>query len=235
MDFDLDKTKASLTDEKIDFYIQLLKKRLPRKATAYNAPFRFAHKIPFDRLSDEQKETYFRDYTAEVCKFLLLPKSIHILFVNTMKEPGKYVFFDGLHHIQIRPGLATGAVYWAVLAHEITHYYLYTHQISLPDTLSNEYLTEIAAVYLGFGFQMLDGYRAKIVEKDALNQRGESVGYVNRDTILRAIIATAKTRKQQPYHIIEQFDSENKTWARRRLHESIKEYEAFKQKREAGS
>ena len=46
----------------------------------------------------------------------------------------------------------------AIMAHECTHCFLTNHGISLPLTLDNETLTDVAAVYLGFGPVLRAGY-----------------------------------------------------------------------------
>lgn len=45
----------------------------------------------------------------------------------------------------------------AILAHEITHEYLYFNNISFSNKYENEILTDIAAIFLGFGKLMLNG------------------------------------------------------------------------------
>jgi len=45
----------------------------------------------------------------------------------------------------------------AILAHEITHEYLYVNNISFSNKYENEILTDIAAIFLGFGKLMLNG------------------------------------------------------------------------------
>lgn len=45
----------------------------------------------------------------------------------------------------------------AILAHEITHEYLYINNISFSNKYENEILTDIAAIFLGFGKLMLNG------------------------------------------------------------------------------
>jgi len=45
----------------------------------------------------------------------------------------------------------------AILAHEITHEYLYINNISFSNKYENEILTDIAAMFLGFGKLMLNG------------------------------------------------------------------------------
>ena len=46
----------------------------------------------------------------------------------------------------------------AVLIHECMHYYLGCRGIYLQDTTSNEYLTDIATLYMGFGDYINRGY-----------------------------------------------------------------------------
>ncbi len=45
----------------------------------------------------------------------------------------------------------------AILAHEITHEYLYVSNVSFSNKYENEILTDIAAIFLGFGKLMLNG------------------------------------------------------------------------------
>jgi len=45
----------------------------------------------------------------------------------------------------------------AILAHEITHEYLYINNISFSNRYENEILTDIAAIFFGFGKLMLNG------------------------------------------------------------------------------
>lgn len=47
----------------------------------------------------------------------------------------------------------------SILAHEISHYLLYLRNIKIEDTAKNEILTDVCAVYLGFGKYMLEGYK----------------------------------------------------------------------------
>ncbi len=49
----------------------------------------------------------------------------------------------------------------SILIHESTHYFLLSNGIKLKDRELNEYLTDIASVYLGFGKIMLEGYKQK--------------------------------------------------------------------------
>lgn len=46
----------------------------------------------------------------------------------------------------------------AIMAHELTHHFLFSNKISYPDNRENERLTDFAAVFLGFGKLILNGY-----------------------------------------------------------------------------
>lgn len=68
----------------------------------------------------------------------------------------------------------------AVLAHEVMHLYLYYHGIHIRDTLSNEVLTDTAAVYFGFGEYLYRGY--KIIETH-LAFSYHKVGYIRPEDV----------------------------------------------------
>lgn len=87
----------------------------------------------------------------------------------------------------------------AVLAHEITHNYLYHHFISPPDNIDNEILTDLAAVYLGFGTIMLRGY----APSDALTCR---LGYVDISTLRSAFVNSFYLRNWRYEDVINKFE-----------------------------
>ena len=47
----------------------------------------------------------------------------------------------------------------AIIAHENVHNFMYEHSIKYDNTLDNEKLTDLLAVYLGFGHLLYSGYR----------------------------------------------------------------------------
>lgn len=63
----------------------------------------------------------------------------------------------------------------AVLAHEVMHLYLYYKGIQIRDSLSNEVLTDTAAVYFGFGEYLYKGYQ--VIETN-LAFSYHKVGYI---------------------------------------------------------
>jgi hypothetical protein len=84
----------------------------------------------------------------------------------------------------------------AIMAHECTHNYIAIHKIAL-NQIENEILTDILAIYLGFGFLLLRGYE----------NFGLSIGYVTIRTIKNAIFCTMKRRKWPQREIASNFDS----------------------------
>jgi hypothetical protein len=62
----------------------------------------------------------------------------------------------------------------AILAHEITHVFLYRARLFFPNTHDNEILTDTASVYLGVGWLGLNAYR--LTETKQINSSGQ--GYI---------------------------------------------------------
>ena len=92
----------------------------------------------------------------------------------------------------------------AVLAHEYTHNYLHHRQILKTDQLENEYLTDTAAVYLGFGEVLLKGYEpfswfAGIERRGYQNYhitQTMRIGYIEPHNIRFALAHAAKLRNE---------------------------------------
>lgn len=70
----------------------------------------------------------------------------------------------------------------SILAHEISHYFLYSRNIKLDDVLENEILTDVCAIYLGFGSFMIDGYEKKITHYDN-SILTSKIGYIDKRDI----------------------------------------------------
>lgn len=91
----------------------------------------------------------------------------------------------------------------AIICHEITHHYLFGRNVRLSDTDENERLTDLAAVYLGFGLYMLLGYKPYKVDRTSTNGSAGtvtktisySVGYLKPEQIGYAIKKTNQLRK----------------------------------------
>ena len=86
-----------------------------------------------------------------------------------------------------------------VLAHEICHKYLYSHGFYLEDTNTNEYCTDLATIFVGFGLLTINGcyeeYTTTNINWDGsttITTHTYSTGYLTPQTYLTAHIAVCK-------------------------------------------
>ena len=86
----------------------------------------------------------------------------------------------------------------AVLAHEVTHNYLYHHQITAPEEIDSEELTDLATIFLGFGSIILHGYEPS----SAISCR---LGYIDVSTIRRALLQAYLLRDWKVNDIVREF------------------------------
>ena len=86
----------------------------------------------------------------------------------------------------------------SVLAHEVTHNYLYHHQVTAPEQFDSEIMTDLAAVYLGFGSTILHGYASS----SAISCK---LGYIDVSTIRSAILQAYSLREWSVKEIVREF------------------------------
>ena len=86
-----------------------------------------------------------------------------------------------------------------VMAHEICHKYLYYHKLYLDDTNANEYCTDLATFFVGFGLLTINGcyeqYKTTIQNTDGSSTTTThtySTGYLTPQNYLTAHIAVCK-------------------------------------------
>ncbi len=123
----------------------------------------------------------------------------------------------------------------AILAHEITHAFLFHHKIHLEEELKNEMLTDIAAVYIGFGNILIAGYQAYFPGQDKKNKKHKIdpylhnyIGYVDVPTIRNAIVFIAESRKQNPLLVIEGIEYwHTRFFVRAHLNKTVKDYKRY--------
>ena len=121
----------------------------------------------------------------KIADFLNLPNIIHVNIVNLLTGIAGEISPSSDNDITINLGKRSLKIKHAVLgilAHELTHQYLFNHGIDLrhKSVLDNELLTDIAAIYLGLGNLILNGHRN---EKKVLRNKQEitykmKIGYV---------------------------------------------------------
>lgn len=102
----------------------------------------------------------------EIARFLRLRQRIHVNIDNLPHKVGGNIALTSDYDITINVEyslLKIADSVLAVLAHELTHLYLFNHTIDLSkkSVLDNELLTDIAAIYLGLGKLILNGHRTE--------------------------------------------------------------------------
>ena len=80
----------------------------------------------------------------------------------------------------------------ATLCHEISHAWLDDKSIALTKTSENEILTDITAIYLGFGKLLLNGNWVKM--KTETIERSLSLGYLNKQDLCFVYVAISVMR-----------------------------------------
>jgi hypothetical protein len=81
-------------------------------------------------------------------------------YSSDSENPG-FITYDGPHRSRIKIGFInkhSPYVMGAILAHELTHHFLFNKNIGYPDVTENERFTDFATVYLGLGKLTLNGY-----------------------------------------------------------------------------
>ncbi len=183
--------------------LSYLKEALPAKPTKKN--YQITNKMLFIEgiITERNLQEKLQQVADKMRDHLLIEKYIKILTIPTV-EAGKFERIDDLNCIYINNSLDLQSYKQkvAILAHEMSHFYLiYQHNIYFADKNENELLTEINAIFIGFGFLLLEGYETfKSTRKN--KQFMTKVGYIDIRTCKRTIVQTAYIRKQNPTWIL---------------------------------
>lgn len=116
------------------------------------------------------------------------------------KEPPGLIHYDGPSRSIIRICITnkhSPLIMGAILAHELSHYYLFNRGICLPDEDENERFTDLATCYLGFGKLTLNGYDPiswKIKGKDGEITYTYRVGYLTSNEMAVILYRICKFR-----------------------------------------
>ena len=103
-----------------------------------------------------------------------------------------------------------------ILAHEITHHFLYQHNIRKPTENENEIFTDITAAYLGFGHILYPAYKVISYNTDWKEKEGKSysyvtherkIGYITPETIMKVVSITCEMKNWNPKELINNFES----------------------------
>jgi hypothetical protein len=193
------------TIEKDDIikFITILKEKLPNKPTKNN--YQLTHKMINAEYNITQNIQEKLQQISDIMReHLQINEPIKIITISNV-DAGKFEMIDNLNCIFINNDISKQDFFQkvAILAHEMSHYYLIRkHNILLNDEKENEFLTELNAIFVGFGFLMLKGYKEKKTQIGNVIHKS-TVGYININTIKETIIQTAYIRKQKPQWIIE--------------------------------
>ncbi len=156
---------------------------------------------------------------------LEINEPIKILTLDNI-EAGKFEIIDNLNCIFINANPVTQTIEQkiAILIHEMSHYHLISkHKIIKDRKEENELLTEINAIYCGFGFFLLRGYKENNTHFGDHKTKSK-VGYINQWTIKETIIQTAYLRKQNPHWILKNINILDKPYFYFKLRELRLEY-----------
>ncbi|NWG28399.1 MAG: hypothetical protein HXY48_07670 [Ignavibacteriaceae bacterium] len=103
-----------------------------------------------------------------------------------------------------------------ILAHEITHHFLYQHNIRKLAENENEIFTDIAAAYLGFGHILYPAYKVISYNTDYKEKEDKSysyvihertIGYITPETIMKVVSITCEMKNWNPKELINNFES----------------------------
>lgn len=114
--------------------------------------------------------------------------NIDLCFDSEATHPGEYSSKNGIPTLNFKLNRDyTANQIIAIVCHECTHHFLLSKGIWLQDEYDNEVLTDIAAVYLGFGTYLIDGYRPiekTVFQSDNYVQRAVvRIGYISSEEI----------------------------------------------------
>lgn len=230
--FESQKYFQSITSREIEEKLLFLRNTLPLKSTRKNYQLSKDLLKINDTITEEKLQDELQEIADRMRAHLFIDRYIKILTMSNV-EAGKFERIDDLHCIYINGSLLNQNFQQkvAILAHEMSHYYLiYQHRIYLSDNNENELLTELNAIYVGFGFLLLKGYKA--LEKREGNMIHRSrVGYIAPLATKKAIVKTAYLRKQNPIWILENAGFDNIIFFLVELFPLLKDYYRVKLKR----
>ena len=148
------KRKDPYLDEKIKFIHEALGKTYP----TFSLTWRQKH-LNKRRINNKKVNKII----TAILEHLELPIKEFNVKIEKTKSPdyaGNYSHGYGIPTIKlvVNDSSTTNSIL-ATLCHECTHHFLHEKGIWLPDTQDNEYLTDVTAIYVGFGEIIKKGYQ----------------------------------------------------------------------------
>ena len=162
-------SKRNLSNELVEKYMDESKKYLDRLEIDVGKEFILNQELERHLRYSRFSEKYVLELFHEILNYLNLDKNQVTLKINYISS--KYAMhYAGLYSenkedttdrtvvINIQNDMTMNTVI-SILAHESTHYLLLSNKIQLKDRMSNECLTDVTAIMLGFGKFMKEGYK----------------------------------------------------------------------------
>lgn len=178
--------ERSINLQQIKKYIIISKKHLKELNLEENKEFKLSKDLERHLIYSKFSEKYLKELLFEIAKHMNITAENIKLNINYISTKNNSIY-AGLYKenkeiiLNIRNNMEISTVV-ATLVHECTHYLLISNGIILEDRESNEYLTDITAVLLGFEKYMLEGYKTsnKLVYKDVYKRsiKQYKVGYL---------------------------------------------------------
>jgi len=181
--------KRNLTNEALKKYIKLSKQYISKLKLENNRVFEVNPELERHLRYSRFSEKYVLELFNEIINYMRLDSNKVALNIKYISSK-TYLGYAGLYSekgdikqitINIRNDMTINTII-SVLAHEATHHLLLSNGIKLQERIQNECLTDVAAVILGFGKYMVEGYKiANNVIYDEINKRTvnkDRVGYL---------------------------------------------------------
>lgn len=212
-----------LTKGTVEDRLEYLHSMLPKQPTSIQGPYSLPKHFRKAVLDSDFSQSSLQKISDHIGYFLGLLNSVKVKVgiesSEQMLSPvsygansdnvGLYKVIGGhIREIQITKKLKFKLSHvMTILAHESTHDYLYHHRIREENELENEILTDLAAVYLGFGGIILKGYETiqwTSDEWDILIASGHTnhtmeIGYITPENVRHAIFCSSKLRNLENF------------------------------------
>lgn len=227
-----------LDRQEISAKLNILHSKLPRQPTVVKEFYSVPHHLGEAVLQGKFSQESLQDISDHIGAYLGLLRSVKITVgiessdyrlagkadLERADQVGLYKVIGGSsREIQLTKRFRFELKHiLAILAHESMHNYLYSHNAYDPNEGENEVLTDLAAVYLGLGHLLIEGYEP-IVWKTHANSTNDFdwvdefeasffggqyvthhlvLGYVTQDTLIDALVLSTELRGWQPKAVL---------------------------------
>lgn len=188
----IDTKTRKLTNSTIDSGIELLAEQFKKINYTYKGEFfvpdDLRRKLVYSKFSERSLKELFKLITAHMG---ITDEGVELKVEYVSNRPRSYagLYNEGTEEdttkritVCVKPDY-TYETLMSIFIHECTHYYLLTNGIRMENRNKNEYLTDIATIYLGFGKYILEGYKESkklVYLSETLRTSSQhKVGYIN--------------------------------------------------------